>query len=211
MSRFGGAVPSLIMVALAAVLLGNGVALGVVSPAGGSPLALGEVPVPTLASVTSTVVDAEAPPPRRVTIERLGVDSTLTGLRVQRDGALQVPEDARQVGWHRAGTAPGDVGPAVLVGHVDSYEGAGVFYRLRELQPGDRVTVTRVDGSTVEFEVYGLETVPKSGFPTDRVYGPSPGPELRLLTCGGTFDEASRSYTDNVVVYARSVSTAVPS
>ena len=196
---------------LAAVLLGSGAALARLPTADRSQWAVGELPAPTSASLTGATVDAEAPPPRRVTVERVGIDSALTTLRVQADGTLQVPADAERVGFYRAGTLPGDVGPAVLVGHVDSYEGAGVFYRLRELQPGDRVSVARVDGSTVEFEVYGLETVPKSGFPTERVYGATPTPELRLITCGGGFDETSRSYTDNVVVYARGLAPAVPS
>ena len=147
----------------------------------------------------------EAPPPRRVSIDRLGIESTLVGLKVQGDGTLQVPDDYDMAGWHRAGTAPGDVGPAVVVGHVDSHEGPAVFYRLRELQPGDRVTIDRVDGSVVVFEVYGQETVPKDAFPTERVYGPTDGPELRLVTCGGRFDEEARRYTDNVVVYAKQV------
>lgn len=162
-------------------------------------------PVAPQVQVDSAEIDPEAAPPRRVTIDRLGIDSTLVGLKVQADGTLAVPEDFDRAGWHRAGTAPGDIGPAVLVGHVDSYEGAAVFYRLRELETGDRVTVERVDGSTVVFQVYGQESVPKDAFPTQRVYGPTADAELRLLTCGGTFDEELRSYEDNVVVYARQV------
>lgn len=167
------------------------------------------IPVPPDLQSVSGEIDPEAAPPRRVTIERLGIDSTLVGLKVQPDGTLAVPEDFDTAGWHRAGTAPGDIGPAVLVGHVDSYEGAAVFYRLRELEPGDRITVQRVDGSVVVFEVYGQESVPKDAFPTQRVYGPTQGAELRLLTCGGSFDEDARSYDDNLVVYARQVEAPV--
>lgn len=156
-------------------------------------------------------LDPEAPPPRGVSIERLGIHSTLVGLKVQGDGTLQVPDDFDRAGWHRGGTAPGDVGPAVVVGHVDSFEGPAIFYRLRELQPGDRVTIDRIDGSQVLFEVYGQETVAKDAFPTERVYGATDEPELRLLTCGGRFDEEARSYTDNVVVYARQVVEPVAS
>ena len=158
--------------------------------------------------VSVAEIAPEAPPPRRVTVDRLGITSDLVGLKVQGDGTLQVPDDYDTAGWHRAGTAPGDVGPAVVVGHVDSHEGPAVFYRLRELQPGDRVTIDRVDGSVVVFEVYGQETVPKDAFPTERVYGPTDGPELRLLTCGGRFDEQARRYTDNVVVYAKQAAEA---
>lgn len=161
------------------------------------------VPVTVARPVVTARTDAEAPPPRRVSIDRIGVDSRLVGLRVQSDGTLEVPADYDVAGWHRAGTAPGDHGPAVIVGHVDSFEGPAVFFRLRELQPGDRVTVTRTDGSQVPFEVYGLERYAKADFPTEAVYGPTSGPELRLVTCGGRFDATSRSYQDNVVVYAR--------
>ena len=97
---------------------------------------------------------------------------------------------------------PGDVGPAVIGGHVDSRRGPGVFYALRSLRRGDAVTVTLSDGRTVRFTVTDLEEVPKSRFPTEAVYAPTPRPELRLITCGGTFDRAARSYRDNVVVDA---------
>lgn len=167
------------------------------------------VPVPVERKPVSVAdIAAEAPPPRGVHIDRLGIGSPLVGLEVQGDGTLQVPDDYDTAGWHRAGTAPGEVGPAVVVGHVDSYEGPAVFYRLRELQPGDRVTIDRVDGSVVVFEVYGQETVSKDAFPTERVYGPTEGPELRLVTCGGRFDEQARRYNDNVVVYAKQVTEA---
>lgn len=201
------AVAAAVLVGLVVALVGSGAALALLpaEPADARALALGELPVAVNPVATTADVDAEAPPPRRLVVERLGVDEPLIGLRVLRDGTLETPDDPDDVGWHRAGTAPGDNGPAVLVGHVDSYEGAAVFFRLRELQPGDRAAVTRVDGSVVEFEVYGLETVPKEGFPTDRVYGATPGPELRLVTCGGAFDRATRSYTENVVAYLRAV------
>ena len=183
-----------------AALLAGAVALLVVP---GLPVdAVGRLPqlVPVVAEL-----DPTAPPPASVRVERLGVDEPLVNLRTGRDGVLAVPEDADLPGWWSGGTAPGDRGPAVLVGHVDSFDGPGVFFRLRELVVGDRVEVTRVDGSVVAFEVYGLESVAKDGFPTERVYGQTDGAELRLITCGGTFDRKSRSYRGNVVVYARAL------
>lgn len=195
------ALPMLVLAGIVAVQVTAGLSIALL-PQEAASGSSGTLPVLRPSTAAGTV-DPEAPPPQRITIERLGVDSSLIGLRVQRDGTLQVPEDFDQAGWHRAGTAPGDAGPAVLVGHVDSYEGPAVFFRLRELVPGDRVEVTRADGSTVVFEVYGQETVAKAGFPTERVYGATAGAELRLLTCGGAFDRATRSYADNVVVYAR--------
>ena len=176
------------------------------------PAVVGVLPIPVQRKPVSVgEIVPEALPPRAVRIERLGIESTLVGLKVQGDGTLEVPEDYDEAGWHRGGTAPGDTGPAVIVGHVDSYEGPAVFYRLRELGLGDRVSIDRVDGSVVVFEVYGQETVPKDAFPTERVYGPTDGPELRLVTCGGRFDEQARRYNDNVVVYARHVVEAPPS
>ena len=149
--------------------------------------------------------DAEAAPPRTLKIEAAGVDSPLVDLRRQRDGTLEVPADFARAGWYRDGVKPGDRGPAVLVGHVDSYDGPAVFYNLKDLRKGDEIVVTRTDGSRVEFAVYAWETVPKDEFPTSKVYGDTDGPELRLVTCGGPFDAQTKHYRDNVVVYARLV------
>ena len=93
-------------------------------------------------------------------------------------------------------------GPAVVTGHVDSTAGPAVFFRLRQAAIGDLVTVTRADGSTVRFTVTRVERYPKTAFPSAEVYAPTPGPELRLITCGGAFDRTARSYLDDVVVYA---------
>lgn len=153
----------------------------------------------------SAIVDPEAAPPERVRIPRIGVDSTLVGLRRLRDGTLEVPRDFAVAGWYRQGVKPGDTGAAVLVGHVDSFTGPAVFFRLRELHRGDRITVLRSDGSRAVFAVYATERVPKDDFPTARVYGDTRGAELRLLTCGGQFDQRTRHYEDNQVVYARKV------
>jgi sortase (surface protein transpeptidase) len=94
----------------------------------------------------------------------------------------------------------------VIAGHVDSRSGPAVFYRLDELVAGDRVEVTRSDGTVFAYRVATVETRPKDAFPTARVYGPTPGPELRLITCGGAFDRNSRHYRDNVIVTAIPVS-----
>ena len=161
--------------------------------------------VPTVAAVAAHEIDPQAAPPSRVVVPGIGVDSALVGLRRQRDGSLEVPADFAVAGWYRGGVAPGDTGPAVLVGHVDSYDGPAVFFRLRELHEGDRVAVTRTDGTQVVFAVYAVERVAKQAFPTDRVYGDTAGPELRLLTCGGRFDPRTKHYEDNTIVYARQV------
>ena len=118
------------------------------------------------------------------------------------------PTSTALVGWFAAGRPPGATGPALLAGHVDSRAGPGVFFRLRDLRAGDRVDVVRADGSTASFTVTGHVESAKSAFPTDLVYAPTPGPELRLVTCGGAFDHAARSYLDNIIVQALPTSGA---
>ncbi len=144
----------------------------------------------------------ETAAPARVRIPAIGVDSTLVELGLDRDGVLVPPADFALAGWYEAGPAPGEVGPAVIAGHVDSRSGAAVFFRLDELVTGDEVLVERIDGTTARFTVSGTERFPKDAFPTEDVYGPTPRAELRLITCGGEFDSDRRSYRDNVVVTA---------
>jgi len=140
--------------------------------------------------------------PVRVTIPAIGVASDLVDLGVDAAGALVPPSDFAQAGWFAAGTVPGDVGPAVIAGHVDSYRGPAVFFHLEDLTPGDRVQVARSDGSTVQFAVVRVAEYAKDDFATAEVYGPTADPQLRLITCGGVFDRSRRSYLDNIVVYA---------
>jgi hypothetical protein len=145
---------------------------------------------------------AEAALPTRVRIPAIGVESPLVALGLTADGALEVPTDFAVAGWFTGGSVPGAPGPAVLAGHVDSRSGPAVFYRLRELAPGDVVEVDRTDGSAARFRVERVEQYPKGDFPTGTVYGPAPGAQLRLITCGGIFDRSVAHYRDNVVVYA---------
>ena len=117
-------------------------------------------------------------------------------------GELEAPKEFTQTGWYAAGPVPGEPGPAVIAAHVDSKAGPAVFFRLKELKAGDKVFVPRSDGVTVSFTVTGVERYPKNAFPTQKVHGPTPDRALRLITCGGSFDYAKRSYRDNIVVYA---------
>ncbi|MFY1624182.1 class F sortase [Micromonospora sp. WMMD723] len=139
--------------------------------------------------------------PTRVRVARIGVDSPLTALGLDRAGALVPPADFTRAGWYGGGPAPGEPGPAVIAGHLDSRRGPAVFARLGELRPGDRIEVWRGD-RRVTFRVTGTLRTPKDAFPTATVYGPTPGPELRLITCGGDFDRRVGHYRDNVVVFA---------
>jgi hypothetical protein len=155
-----------------------------------------------LAPGGASTVDTGADP-RRVRIPSVGIDGAVLQMGVDAAGRLQPPEDTAVAGWFAQGTAPGAVGPAVIAGHVDSWRGPGVFFRLRAVVPGDPVLVERADGSTLRFTVTRVDRYAKAAFPTGEVYGPTPGPELRLITCGGAFDRSVRSYVDDVVVSAR--------
>lgn len=141
------------------------------------------------------------PVPVAVAIPAIGVTSDLQELHRDAEGTIEVPA-WHHAGWWADGPKPGQLGPAVILGHVDSREGPDVFYRLHELQAGDEVVVTRVDGSTVRFAVDRVERHPKDAFPTDQVYAPSLEAGLRLVTCGGVFDRGSGHYLDNVIAFA---------
>ncbi|MGI5213972.1 class F sortase [Plantactinospora sp. CA-290183] len=148
-------------------------------------------------------------PPTRVRIPRVRLDAALTPLRLDRAGRLVPPADFTRAGWYVGGAAPGDVGPAVLAGHLDSRTGPAVFHRLPELRPGDRVEVRR-GGDWLRFRVTASSRYAKDDFPTAAVYGPAPGPELRLVTCSGRFDRRSGHYPDNLVVFAVTDAAAPP-
>jgi sortase (surface protein transpeptidase) len=171
------------------------------------PAAPAPVPTPSAHRPTSTTVTTAlargAAPPVRIRIPAIGVSAAVVRLGLNRDGTMQVPADFGVTGWFTGGPAPGETGPAVIAGHIDSRRGPAVFYRLHALRPGDRVAVERADGTTVQFAVEGSAQYPKRAFPTEAVFGPSPDPLLRLITCGGTFDRSTRHYRDNVVVTAR--------
>jgi sortase (surface protein transpeptidase) len=140
--------------------------------------------------------------PVHVEIPSIGVNAPLIGLGLDAHRALEVPERFDVAGWWTGGSRPGERGPAVIVGHVDSRTGPAVFYPLRELRRGAAVIVRRRDGSRVRFTVLGSERYPKDHFPTARVYGPTRRPTLRLITCSGDFDHSTGHYLDNTVVYA---------
>jgi Sortase domain len=142
--------------------------------------------------------------PSEITIARIGAHSTLVELGLEPDDTVQVPPVSQpmQAGWYSLGPAPGEDGPAVILGHVNGNHKPGIFARLHEVRAGDEILIGRDDGSTAVFTVRRTEQVPKERFPTEEVYGKAGGPELRVITCGGGFDQARHSYRDNVIVYA---------
>jgi sortase (surface protein transpeptidase) len=140
--------------------------------------------------------------PARLRIPAIGVDTPLMRLGLDAHGAVQPPSPWQRAGWYTGSVRPGQDGPAVILGHVDSTSGPAVFYRLATLRSGDVVEVTRTDGTRGTFRVSGRQQVAKSRFPTDLVYGPTLEPSLRLVTCGGKFNKRSGHYRDNIIVSA---------
>jgi hypothetical protein len=168
------------------------------------------VPAPTVSTAPRSPTPLAGPSPLApaavpvgLVIPAIGVDErSLVDLGRNRDGSLQVPTDFARAGWFTGGSVPGAPGPSVIAGHVDSWRGPAVFFRLRDLRPGDAVIVRMSDGGAVRFQVDGVARYPKTAFPTQAVYGQVPGSALRLITCGGAFNRDARSYLDNIVVYA---------
>ena len=140
--------------------------------------------------------------PVRLQIPAIAVSTPLVRLGRLPDGSIEVPHDWNTAGWYDRGPRPGQPGPAVILGHVDSKTGPAVFFRLRALRPRDVVRVGLADGRILVFRVQRVERYPKDKFPAEAVYLPTLNRELRLITCGGDFDYAAGSYRDNIVVYA---------
>lgn len=148
-----------------------------------------------------------ASPPASVRIPAIDVASPVNSVGLNPDRTLEVPQPGPlydQAAWYRDSPTPGERGPSVIIGHVDSAaNGPSVFYELGALKAGDRIEVTRSDRTIVTFAIDTVRTFPKDAFPTQTVYGDTPGPEMRLITCGGPFDSTAGSYRDNTVVFAR--------
>jgi hypothetical protein len=171
-----------------------------------------------LASPAATGRAAAAPPgavspvvarsvPVALRIPAIGVAVSVSELGLNPDGTVQVPTNFQQPGWFRLGPSPGQVGSAVILGHVDSYRGPAVFFRLRFLRAGDRVEVSLADGVVAHFAVSTVAMYPKEQFPARLVYGSHGYSALQLVTCGGTFDTRTRSYRSNVVAFTSLVAT----
>jgi sortase (surface protein transpeptidase) len=140
--------------------------------------------------------------PVRIEIPALGVVSDVVDLGLRADGTMEVPSGAYPAGWYTGAPTPGELGPAIIAGHVNWAGEPGVFSRLHDIEPGAEITVRRRDGSTAVFRADRVAEYPKDQFPTEAVYGNIDHPGLRLITCGGDFDHHTGSYVDNIVVYA---------
>jgi hypothetical protein len=199
-------------IACGVLICGTGVTgLVIVSQAGHAGLPAGQapfVPVPhgRPAAPLAATADQQVARPVELIVPAIGVRASLIRLGITAAGHLQVPPNTTVAGWFTGSPRPGQIGSSVIAGHVDSYLGPGVFFRLRELRPADRIYVRRADGSLAVFRVTAVREFLKDRFPTAEVYGPVPDAQLRLITCGGIFDPALRSYLSNVVVFAVAVS-----
>ncbi|WP_327254602.1 class F sortase [Streptomyces sp. NBC_01244] len=189
---------------LAAALTGCGGATPAATPA--TPGAASAPPAVTPTSAPAAPAPAAPKPasaPVRVRIPAAGVDaSPLLSLGLAADGTVEVPSvaDGDKIGWYDKGVTPGETGPAVLIGHFDTARGPAVLKDVSKVRIGDEVTVSRADGSTAVFRVRELEQVDKKRFPTDKVYGNTARPELRVITCGGEITDGHRP--DNIILYA---------
>ncbi len=123
----------------------------------------------------------------------VGINSAVSQVGLTKDGTIEVPTSYDKAAWYRLGPTPGGLGPAVIIGHVDSYKGPGVFFNLGDIRPGQVIDITRADHSVAHFHVDAIDSYPKDLFPTEAVYGPVNYAGLRLITCGGAFDEKTRN------------------
>jgi sortase (surface protein transpeptidase) len=146
--------------------------------------------------------------PVRLTIPAIDVATSVGKLGLQADHQVMVPTSTTTVGWYIDGAAPGQIGSAVILGHVDSYLGPGVFFQLKSLKAGDRINLVLADGVVTRFAVTEVVEYSKTTFPDQLVYGSHGTQSLQLVTCGGTFDHATGHYESNVVVYSHLVSTS---
>jgi len=160
---------------------------------------------PRVAADTAAALGASAPV--RIVIPSLRVDAPVMRLGRAADGSIQVPPLANHnlAGWYDRSITPGQDGTSIILGHVDSFTGRSVFYNIKDLTQGELVKVVRADGRTATFSVDGVQEVAKATFPSGEIYGNTRYPGLRLITCGGPFDTATRQYLDNIVVYTHLV------
>ncbi len=161
----------------------------------------------TTATATANPTAGKALPrsvPQKLSIPEIAVEAPFTGLSIGASGQLNAPpaDDVNLVGWFQGGASPGERGSSIVVGHVDTKTGPAVFSGLQTLKPGSMVRITRADGIVASFKVDSIDTFSKADFPNDRVYADNASPELRLITCGGTYDQNAQDYKDNVVVFA---------
>ncbi len=165
---------------------------------------------PKVAASKSAIFATARSTPVELNIPALSIAVSLSTLGLNADGTVRVPTDVQQPGWYGLGPSPGQIGSAVILGHVDSQEGPAVFFDLRSLTFGDIVDVTLADGVTAQFEVTSAATYLKTDFPDQLVYASHGYSALQLVTCGGDFDTQTGHYLSNTVVYTSLVALIPP-
>ncbi|MFX0578994.1 class F sortase [Nocardia nepalensis] len=184
-----------IVAVIAALVAGCGSSAGTSSTASTSVAAAPATGVHTAAPIGRST-------PVSFKIASVNASGSLIAVGLNSDGSVQVPADYQQAAWYQKGPAPGEQGSAVILGHVDSYQGAGVFFELKKVKPGDMIDVTRADGKTAHFKVTDVRMYLKAQFPDQTVFGARGGATLQVVTCGGEFDQTARTYLSNVVVFS---------
>jgi len=165
-------------------------------------------PTSTIEAISGPVYDKAEPV--RLRVPSVGIDASFEGpLGLNADQSIEVPDTYDELGWYRYGPTPGDLGPAVVLGHVDSIDGPAVFFALGQTEVGDIVEIDRADGTTVRFEITRLDRRPQSDFPTREVYGDIDHAGLRLITCSGVYNHGTLEYSHNLIVYAKLVDSEV--
>jgi hypothetical protein len=147
--------------------------------------------------------------PLRLRAPAIQLNTDLTAVGLSRDGSIEVPHYTK-AGWYRLSPTPGEIGPSVIVGHLDNIHGAAVFERLRELSRGQIIEVDRQDGKTAKFVIERVSQYPQQQFPTAEVYGDLNYPGLRIITCGGKFNHRTQRYSNNTIIYASIVPEKSP-
>jgi hypothetical protein len=178
-------------------------------------------PVTTTTSSTMSTTTTSAPlatlqqfalrsTPVQLSVPAIALSVSLSTLGLNANGTVQVPTNIQQPGWYRVGPSPGQDGSAVILGHVDSYQGPAVFFKLRSLVPGDLVDVSLADGASAQFKVTFVAMYSKTSFPDKEVYGGQGHSSLQLVTCGGAFDSHTGHYLSNIVVFTSLVALTSP-
>lgn len=148
--------------------------------------------------------------PTELSIPDVAIRTSLLSVGRNADNTIEVPASYETAGWYRYSPTPGEIGPTIIVGHVDSYRGPAVFWRLSQLRPAQLIDVKRADGKTITYQITQIKQFDQNNFPTNEVYGNISHAGLRLITCGGVYNRATNGYSHNTVVYATMVAERAP-
>ncbi|MFC5775586.1 class F sortase [Ectobacillus antri] len=141
--------------------------------------------------------------PTKISIPRLSLEAQVVPVQLTTDGAMEVPKDVKKVGWYALGAAPGEIGTAVLAGHVDNYIGPGIFFYLKRIRLGDEIMVYGEDGKKLTFTVFKKEVYPFNQAPVEEIFSAADGKYLNIITCDGRYDRRTENHEKRLVVYTK--------